>query len=425
MMNKVGPALGLLTMAGLIAACGGTTPAQRSSSPSASSGPSKTVTVNVGAVYPLTGTEALNGQDELHGVQLAVDVLNGQYPSIGLPALTGKKINLTSLDTESNPSTAATEVQTLVASDHVVGIMGAFESGVTASASEEANRLQVPFVTDSSNLDSLTTRGYTYFFRTAADEAVEVDAYYSFLKQMSSSHPVSTAVIVYRNDAFGGPFASLIQSTAAAHGINIVKTIPFSPSPTSLTTEATLAESYHPDEVFFYGLTPSTLLFMHTLASVGYTPPALLTNGGGSDDPTLAASLGNLADYMYNVYPWFSGMTATSHLAAQVATEYQALFGKAMDPTSALAFQGMIALGDAINSVTGNVTPQAVRDALANLDITKTIMPWAGIKFDSSGQNALASAAIVQMQAGEFKAVYPASVAQASAVWPAPAFSSR
>ena len=423
MTNKLPPALGLLTMAGLIAACGGTSAASSSSSTSA--GSSKTTTINVGAVYPLTGTEALNGQDELHGVQLAVDVLNGDYPSIGLTPLTGKKINLVSLDTESNPSTAATEVQTLVASHHVVGIMGAFESGVTASASEEANRLQVPFVTDSSNLDSLTTRGYKYFFRTAADEAVEVGAYYSFLKQMSSSHPVSTAVIVYRNDAFGGPFASLIQTTAAAHGINIVKTIPFSPSPTSLAAEATLAQSYHPDEVFFYGLTPSTLLFMHTLANIGYTPPALLTNGGGSDDPTLSSSLGSLASYMYNVYPWFAGMSATNQLAAQVAGEYQTLFGQAMDPTAALAFQGMIALGDAIKSLTGATTPQAVRNALANLDITRTIMPWSGIRFDSSGQNALASAAIVQMQGGQFKAVYPASVKQVSAVWPAPAFSTR
>ena len=49
-------------------------------------------------------------------------------------------------------------------------------------------------------------------------------------------------------------------------------------------------------------------------------------------------------------------------------------------------------------------------------------MPWAGIKFDATGQNTLTSAIFLQLQNAEPKMVWPADKATAAIVWPRPAW---
>jgi branched-chain amino acid transport system substrate-binding protein len=84
----------------------------------------------------------------------------------------------------------------------------------------------------------------------------------------------------------------------------------------------------------------------------------------------------------------------------------------------------MITLGQAIESAK-STDPEKIRSALKATNITKTIMPWKGIKFDSSGQNSLASGVIEQMTGGQYHVLYPSEVATAKVMWPIPPLSSR
>jgi branched-chain amino acid transport system substrate-binding protein len=52
-------------------------------------------------------------------------------------------------------------------------------------------------------------------------------------------------------------------------------------------------------------------------------------------------------------------------------------------------------------------------------------MGWAGIRFDASGQNSLASGVIEQLAMGQYHVVYPASVASTGVVWPMPPLNRR
>jgi branched-chain amino acid transport system substrate-binding protein len=69
--------------------------------------------------------------------------------------------------------------------------------------------------------------------------------------------------------------------------------------------------------------------------------------------------------------------------------------------------------------------PARVRAALARVDAGATIMPWRGVRFDSTGQNALAAGLVEQVAAGQYHVVYPADLASAGLVWPMPPLDKR
>ena len=49
---------------------------------------------------------------------------------------------------------------------------------------------------------------------------------------------------------------------------------------------------------------------------------------------------------------------------------------------------------------------------------TQTIMPWNGIRFDSTGSNQLASSVIEQQTGSGYQVVYPNELAAAKITWP-------
>jgi hypothetical protein len=63
-----------------------------------------------------------------------------------------------------------------------------------------------------------------------------------------------------------------------------------------------------------------------------------------------------------------------------------------------------------------------VRDALAKLDFVSF---YGQIKFDERGINVYKPMAVEQWQKGQKVTVWPAEAANAKALWPAPAWSSR
>jgi len=98
---------------------------------------------------------------------------------------------------------------------------------------------------------------------------------------------------------------------------------------------------------------------------------------------------------------------------------YEARFAAPMTEVAAGSFTAVLALVRAIDQA-GSVDPQRVRAALLNLDIPgrDTIMPWNGIRFDVTHQNADAAGVIEQAVQDTFRVVFPAELAADQPVWP-------
>jgi len=80
----------------------------------------------------------------------------------------------------------------------------------------------------------------------------------------------------------------------------------------------------------------------------------------------------------------------------------------------------------AINQA-GTTEANALKKALMNLklDMSKWMMPWAGVTMDARGQNTQSSGVIMQMLGGKYKTVYPAKAQAAEPVFAMPAWNKR
>ena len=131
--------------------------------------------IRIGVLFPLTGPLASTGQGLLEGAKLAADIINTKNnlnmplaKTAGLPNLKGAKIKIIPGDHQGKPEIGMAEAERLITQEKVVAIIGCYNSAVTATASQAAERYGIPFLNDSSTSPSLTERNFKWFFRTSA-----------------------------------------------------------------------------------------------------------------------------------------------------------------------------------------------------------------------------------------------------------------
>src|SRR3989442_3017123 len=149
--------------------------------------------VRIGVLYPLTGPGAAVGAELRSALELAADIINNGAPGIselplsagkGLPNLKGARIKLVFADHQANPQTGATEAERLITQEKVVALVGAYNSAVTATASQVAERAGIPFLNPESSSASLTQRNFKWFFRTTPHDDLFVHNAFDFLKEL-------------------------------------------------------------------------------------------------------------------------------------------------------------------------------------------------------------------------------------------------
>jgi branched-chain amino acid transport system substrate-binding protein len=395
-----------------------------STSGPSSSGPSSTSAssvalgnIKVGAIFPLSGSVASAGVNAFHGAELAVDVLNGKYPQIDLAPLTVGKVELKSVDSQGDPQNGAADVDRLVDTDKVVAVTGAYQSAVTLTASERAERLGLPFVDAASGAASLRDRGLKWWVRAGRTALDSARTYFAWLKSIQNQHPVKTVSVIHQNDAAGNDFATATKDEAGRNGVTIADDISFQSNATDLTSQVQRLRSANPDAVFSQMFINDTSLFLKTMSQLGYTPPALLATGGGWDDPTFMQVVGSLGRENVRVVTWGIQVTEKNPVAKAVDEQFFKNYSVHLNGDSARAFTAMITLGQAIQAAK-STEPEKIRQALQNTNVTKTIMPWAGIKFDSRGQNTLAAYLVLQLVKVDWQILYPKEMQTAEPIWP-------
>ncbi len=418
-------AAGVSIAALVLAACSSSSHSA-SSKPSVSSTPSgKTVTI--GVVNDETGADASAGLDTLHGAELAVQIINGKYPNIslpfaataGLPNLGGATIKLIAMDTQDSPQVGASDVSQLVTSDHVSAIEGGYASADTQTMSAQADRLGVPFVNGASSAVSLTQRGLKWFFRTGPTDLTFGQGMFGLLKQEASAgHPVTKIAILHTNDTYGSGVEQVTRQLASQAGYQVVADVAYdAKSTTDLTPEVEKIRSAHPDVLFDSSYTKDAILLIQTMNRLGYDPGMILAYGAGFSDPTFLPTLGKGAEGVMSRAAW--SVDIPNPASKAVATLFQKQYGRPMTENSARSFTAMMTLAIAINNAR-STKPTDILSALeaVNIPAKDLIMPWPGVKFDSSHQNVYASGIVQQVQGGAYKVVYPSSVAVAQPSWP-------
>ena len=151
-----------------------------------------------------------------------------------------------------------------------------------------------------------------------------------------------------------------------------------------------------------------------------YSPPGILASGAGFWPTTVLGAGPDGEDLMIST-SWSREIAGRSAIAKPVMDLYEERFNQPMTETAAGTFTAVLVLAQAIDNA-GSTDPQGVRAALLNLDIParETIMPWSGVRFDASRQNAAASGVVEQRVGQAFRVVFPGELQQAEPQWPRP-----
>ena len=114
-------------------------------------------TVKIGAIYPLSGNAASAGNYSKAAIELAVDIINNGNPDLdrtcrsptaaACPGLGGAKIEVVFADNQGTPAAGQNQALRLITEEKVVALIGAYQSGITVTASAIAERHGIPFLT--------------------------------------------------------------------------------------------------------------------------------------------------------------------------------------------------------------------------------------------------------------------------------------
>jgi branched-chain amino acid transport system substrate-binding protein len=383
--------------------------------------------VRIGVLAPLSGANQAAGQDALRGAQLAAALVNGEEGPVpllgvtnsGLRGLGGPKIAIVPADTGSDPlrspARGATQAANLVTQEGVVGLVGAYDAEVTATASQRTERLGVPFVNGDTSTGYLTERGLDWFFRTGPTDRMFGEAFFSTLRQ-EKVRPKRISIL-YTTDAPGEGLHRVLHNLAPEADYDEHGMVKFNPGKANLVPELQeLRDKKQPDVLFLVTSTGSDAVrVLKTMGDIGYRPPEIFAFGGGFSEPQVLQAAGAVGDGLFYSSAWSREVAARNPSAKPIMDRYEGRFSAAMSEVAAGAFTAVLTLAAAIDAA-GSVDPQRVRAALIGLDLPgrSTIMPWSGVRFDTSHQNARASGTVEQLVQGGFRVVFPRELAQAA-----------
>jgi branched-chain amino acid transport system substrate-binding protein len=395
----------------------------------ADAGASDVTEIRIGAPLPLSGPDAALGKDALQGAELAADIVNNGLPGLklplagekGIPNLGHARFRIVPADTQGKPENGASAVNHLVNDEKVDILAGALESGVTRTAAQQAERLQVPFVTSISSSPALTQQGLKWFFRTGPTDVTYAQAFFGLLDEEKKKNVSADRIaLLYMNNTFGTDAATVGKNLAQANGRQIVADVPFDPAATDLTSQVQQVRAANPDAVFVVAYPPTATLFVNATEQLDYLPPAVMAFGAGFINDAFIQSAGDKLEGVSRRVAWSEDLGNRNPASKLVSEEFRKRNKAPLTENSARVFTTIMALAQVFDNAK-SVDPEAVRSALVSLDIPgrDTIMPWDGIKFDDQHQNTGARAVVEQRLNGQWKVVYPKDIRSQEIVWPA------
>jgi branched-chain amino acid transport system substrate-binding protein len=408
-------ALGLICAVLISAALAGTASAQEKA-------------VKIGAIFPMSGNAASTGVHAKAALEVAMDIINNAHPELGnlplarnagLAGLGGAKVEVVFADNQGSPASGQNQALRLITEEKVAALTGAYQSGVTLTASAIAEKYGIPFVNGESVAANLTERGFKWFFRVTPVASDFAKIYADFLNDMKASGARTDKIaLVHDNTEYGTSVSNVITSAFKAQGRGIALDIAYAVNATDVQSQVLQLKEKQPDVVIMIAYTSDAILYAKTMQALDYKPPMLLADDSGYSDPSFIKSVGKISQGVFNRSSWSVGPPGSP--TALIAEMYKKKSGDEMDDTVGREMQAFFVLCDAIDRA-GATDPARIQAALKATDLKpdQLMMGYKGVKFDDKGQNILASGLIIQLQDGEnYVAVWPKANAAKAPVMP-------
>jgi branched-chain amino acid transport system substrate-binding protein len=323
-------------------------------------------TVRIGAAGPLTGDQSVFGQDQINGVNLAIDEWNSRG------GLLGKKISLVFGDDQHDPKQAVSVANKMV-NEKVAGVVGHFNSSCSIPSSTIYHEAGIPMITHGSTNPKLTEQGFKNVFRVCGRDDQQGRVAADYVKKVLVSKKVA---IIHDKTTYGQGLAEEFKKAAEGMGVEVAWFGGIVQGDKDYTAVLTDIREKAPDLVYFGGIYPEAGQLVKQAKSLKINAP-FMSGDGVIGDEFIKIAGQSAAE---GTYVTFSPDLKKLPSAKGFLDSYTAKFG-APGPYSVYAYVAANILFEGIKNA-GTTEAVALTNALAK---TKYGGALGEIEFDVRG----------------------------------------
>jgi branched-chain amino acid transport system substrate-binding protein len=374
--------------------------------------------IKIGAVLPVTGKESKIGSAYKQATELAVKEVN----DAGGLDLGGqkRKLNLVLLDDTSDAAKSAQLVEQLCAQEKVDAVIGGYGSQLVQAQSVVPERYGIPYISGGAGARSIYGRSKWVFGVLSPVDVLsqtQMDFLSSLITAGKLKKPLKIALLT-ENTEHGKDYAQGVHDFVKAH-----------PGLFSIALEESF-ELYTPDfkPLLTRVQNAKTDLYMadahledyismqRTYTQMGLSHQ-MLTYGARGADAAARKALGPATDYIF-ASGWWSDLLPYPQVKAFNA-KWKTATGAEPQWYHATAYETVRALLAAFRKAR-STKPEAVRAALASVELKDSILPGGVLKFTPSGQAILPFVVTQNKPGDKVDIVWPREAKTGEPVAPVP-----
>jgi branched-chain amino acid transport system substrate-binding protein len=371
--------------------------------------------ITIGASLPLTGDFSADGLSTEQGYQLWVDNMNKSG------GILGHQVRLDILNDGTKLNQTTTNYQTLISIHHDDLVVGPFADDFTVAAARVAARYGYALV-DGSGVAPVVFQAHMHnLFSVSLAAQNTLSSFATYILSLPVSTRPTTAVYATEQDPYLQPIVETAKGLLEQGGVKTsLDEITYPSETTDWKPIADKIIAANPDMVLLGTATNDAVAFVQRFKQQHFNPKVLLEVSGPDQGSQFTGPIGGSKVAEGIFVPnggWFPGLSTFQN--TQFQQQYIAKFGGTaanIGGDQVQAYSVLQVLKQAIDKA------QSIDNAkLLQVLRTNTFQSVQGpVKFNSDGENTLASAYLFQWQHGNLNPVYPATNAQGTPEYPKP-----
>ncbi|NMA68552.1 MAG: ABC transporter substrate-binding protein [Desulfitobacterium sp.] len=344
--------------------------------------------INVAALFELTGDVAQYGQAGLKGAKLAIKQQNENGG-----VLDGKTINLIETDNKSDPTESATQAEKLVDRD-VVAVLGPMTTRTIKAVIPTVTSYEIPLITPSGTGEDLTVENgklNEWIFRACFMDLFQGEVGARFA--LDDLKVKNVALLISTSGDYSRGLGEAFKEVFTAGGGTIVAEENYMDQDKDFRAVLNRIKGKNPEAIYVPGYYEAVGVIIKQAREAGITVPIFGGDGFNGNETTRIAGANNMSEVYY------SDHVATDDPGLQeFIRQYEEEYGEKPTGFAALGYDTAQMLIAGIEKA-GSTDTKAIRDALENLQDLQGVT--GTITVDPTTHNPKKSAVILKYEQGE------------------------
>jgi branched-chain amino acid transport system substrate-binding protein len=333
--------------------------------------------IKIGASLELSGATKSIGTTYQNALNLEVADINKKG------VLGGRKLKLIVRDNKTDNAQSVTNVNELVNTDRVSGvILGACSAcGVAAAQTIETKKVPTIALGSASALTNpVADRQYMFKISPNPDQDAQV-----LVDALGKEESIKKIGMLYVNNVYGKEGLTAVTGETAKNDIKISDAETFNPTDTDMSVQVRKITATNPDAIVVWSVMPAAGIIAANIKTAGFKGGVYMDAGAGAELFTKGAQAA--ADGTFMVFPKILAIndvtSTTPQVTAQKAwfTEYSSKYST-YSGFASFAADALRMMAKAIDETKGT-NPQKIRDALE----TMTFDGYSGLIRNSSKEH--------------------------------------